>query len=114
MHIFDAPDLEGVQALRCEEFVEHDGMLFRGSVYDQRRVSEALAKGVPEATLQFQMNHQSLISYAGDRAQQLRVADDVQADWLARIEKQFPGLYPWVMIEISPSEVILSLRAVRR
>jgi hypothetical protein len=114
MHSFEEIDLEGIDALRREDFIEREGMLFRRSAYDLRRIDESLAKGIAKATIQLQMNHQSLISYGGDHDQQLGFAKEVQAAWLERIEKQFPLLYPWIVIETSPSEVILSLRVVVR
>lgn len=114
MYSFEEVDVDGLSALQSEEFIERDGMLFRKNAFDRSKVEEHLAQGVARSTIQIQMNHVSLISYGGAVDKQWRHAQEVTAAWLKRIEQDFPNLYPWIITEVSPAEVILSVRVVSR
>ncbi|MFZ0305881.1 MAG: hypothetical protein WAL75_24560 [Terracidiphilus sp.] len=113
-YIFEEIDREGLEALQAEGFVKLREMLFRKSVYDPTKVEAQLAAGRDGATIQYQMNHQSLISYGGNIEQQRGAANLIASRWIERLAKEYPQLYPTVIVELTPDEVIISLRSVAR
>jgi hypothetical protein len=114
MDDFDRPDAEGVEALKYAEFAEYREMIFRKSVFDLAAIDRLIRTGVPAYTVQYQMNHESLSSYGSQIADQQRAAQEVREVWLRRLQTEFPDYHPWVLIETSPMEVLISLRVTRR
>jgi hypothetical protein len=111
---FEDVDQEGLEFLENEQFIEYKDMVFRKSSYDREAIDALLSRSVPKATIQLQLNHQSLITYGSDIAQQKNAAGAIQMAWQQRLLERFPRLYPWVSVEFSPEEVIISLRVVVR
>jgi hypothetical protein len=113
-HTFEEIDYEGLEALKAVTFIEFDGMLFTQNAYDQPEIDALLSAGVDRAIIQYRRNHQSLISYVAEVEQQHKAGDLIRSAWLNRLVEEFPQLYPTVLIESSPDEVIISVRSVFR
>jgi hypothetical protein len=113
-HKFDEIDHAGLDFLANQEFVEYEGMVFRKSVFNKEAIDTSLAVGQSKSSIQLSLNHESLVTYGGSVPQQRAFAEIIQANWLERLSSQFPQLYPWVVVETSPLEVILSFRVIVR
>ncbi len=113
-YVFEEIDQDGLDTLEAENFLEFDGMIFRRSAYNPASVQKLMESGLDKAAIQLRVNHQSLISYGGSVGQQLNAANRIAAAWLKRAVKEFPNLYPTVIVESSPQEILISIRAVPR
>ena len=114
MHIFEEFDQTGLDALEAEDFCEFDGMLFRKASFTQDAIQKLIAQGIPAEIIQTRTNHQSLISYGGSMEQQRDAASRITTAWLKTVADMFPKLYPIVIVETSPKEVLVSIRAIAR
>jgi hypothetical protein len=114
MHIFEDLDQEGLAALEAESFLEVEGMLFRKTAYNAVEINKLIEKGVATTDIQTRINHQSLISYGGSMEQQRKAATRITEAWLKRVTADFSMLYPTVIVETSPQEVLISIRAIAR
>ncbi len=107
---FGQPDWESFETLFSDQFVEYRGMIFRKDLFNASEVDEGLAE-VGQERIQWEVNHESMITYGFDIEIQRKWALELEKVWAGRFKQEFPHLQVKFDRHDTGEEVILTFWA---